>query len=70
MPGTLVGEALDCMEDDDGRVHLIRPETVRPVGDGLYEAITLCGERIVGYPSAGVGRPATCACCLSGSGLA
>jgi hypothetical protein len=65
MPTVLTDEALDSLEDpNDRRVHLVRPETVRPLGNGLYEAITRCGERIVGRPSR-ERRPPTCPHCLA-----
>ena len=65
MPAVLTDIALDSIEDpDDQRVHLVRPGSIRPLGNGLYEAVTLCGTRIVGYPSR-EGRPATCAHCLA-----
>jgi len=67
MPGVATAEALEYMEDpDDDRVHLVRPETIRPIGNGLVEAITVCGERIVGYPSSDASPHATCECCLAG----
>ena len=69
MPGILTDEALDSMQDpDDGRVHLVRPETIRPIGGGLWEAITVCGERIVGVPDEGLGRHPTCEHCLGAQG--
>ena len=65
MPAVLTDIALDSIEDsDDTRVHLVRPDSVRPLGNGLYEAVTLCGNRIVGYPSR-ERRPATCEHCLA-----
>lgn len=65
MPSILTDEALDSLEDlNDRRVHLVRQDTVRPLGNGLFEAVTLCGERIVGRPSTGR-RPATCPHCLA-----
>ena len=60
MPGVLTDIALDSIQDpDDKRVHLVRPDSVRPLGNGLYEAVTLCGQRIVGRPSRDR-RPPTC----------
>ena len=65
MPGVLTDIALDSIQDpDDKRVHLVRPDSVRPLGNGLYEAVTLCGQRIVGRPSRDR-RPATCPHCLA-----
>ncbi len=65
MSTVLTDEALDSLEDPNDRlVHLVRPDTIRPVGNGLYEAITVCGVRIVGYPSRD-SRPATCPHCLA-----
>jgi hypothetical protein len=65
MPTVLTDEALDTLEDpNDRRVHLVRPETVQSLGNGLYKAITICGEIIVGYPSRDP-RPATCPHCLA-----
>jgi hypothetical protein len=65
MPTVVTDTALDSMQDpDDKRVHLVRPDSIRPLGNGLFEAITLCGERIVGRPSRDR-RPATCPHCLA-----
>jgi hypothetical protein len=65
MPGVLTDIDLDSLQDpNDRRVHLVRPETVRPLGNGLFEAITLCGDRIVGRPS-NDGRAADCEHCLA-----
>lgn len=50
--------------DRKGYVDLVRPDSIRPLGNGMFEAITLCGERIVGYPSR-ARRPATCPHCLA-----
>jgi hypothetical protein len=67
VPVVLTDLALDSIQDpDDKRVHLVRPDSIRPLGNGLYEAVTLCGNRIVGYPST-ERRPATCAHCLAAS---
>ena len=65
MPTVLTDEALDSLEDpNDRRVHLVRQETIRPLANGMFEAVTVCGERIVGYPSRDR-RPATCPHCLA-----
>ena len=65
MPGILTDLALESLEDpDDKRVHLVRPDSIRPLGNGLFEAVTLCGERIVGRPSPDR-RLATCPHCLA-----
>jgi hypothetical protein len=66
MPGIATAKALDRMEDpDDGRVHLVRPESIRPIGNGLFEAITVCGKRIVGVPSDEPPPHATCEHCIA-----
>ncbi len=65
---TLTAEALEFFPDrGNGRVHLVRPGTMRPLGDGLYEAITLCGERIVGRPARGAAGYPICECCQAAS---
>jgi hypothetical protein len=65
MPAVLTDIALDSIQDpDDKRVHLVQADSIRPLGNGLYEAVTLCGERIVGRPSPDR-RPATCPHCLA-----
>ena len=65
MPGALTDEALEFLEDpNDDRVHRIRPETVRWLDGGMLEAMTVCGERIVGYPSHEPSPHPTCPCCL------
>ena len=64
MPGVVTDTAPDYIQaPEEKRVHLVRPDSLRPVGDGLYEAVTLCGKRIVGYPSRDP-RPALCQHCV------
>lgn len=64
-PSILTDETLEYLEDsNDRRVHIVRPDSIRPLGNGLFEAVTLCGERIVGRPSPDR-RPATCPHCLA-----
>jgi hypothetical protein len=42
MVGVLTDEALDSLENSkDKRVHLVRPDTLRPLGNGLFEALTI-----------------------------
>ena len=66
MPATLTDQALEFLEDpNDRRVHIVRPETMRPLGNGLFEALTVCGERIVGRPVHDASGHPTCAHCLA-----
>jgi hypothetical protein len=64
MPGVVTDTALDYIEaPEERRAHLVRRDSIRELGNGLVEAVTLCGKRIVGYPSRNT-RPAICPHCV------
>ena len=66
MPGVITAEALEHVEDPDSpRVHLVRPESIRPLGDGRCEAITLCGEKVIGRLAGDASRLPVCDHCLA-----
>ena len=62
-PG-VVTDTFDYLQaPEEKRAHLVRRESIRELGNGLFEAVTLCGKRIVGYPSRDP-RPALCQHCV------
>jgi hypothetical protein len=64
MPGVVTDTAVDYIQaPEEKRVHLVRRDSIRELGNGLFEGVTLCGKRIVGCPSRDP-RPALCPHCL------
>jgi hypothetical protein len=64
MAGVLTEAAVYPIEDpEDDRVHLVRPETIRHLDNGMVEATTLCGMKVVGYLRRGGASRVTCECC-------
>ena len=64
MPGIVTDTALDYIQaPEEKRAHLVRRDSIRELGNGLVEGVTLCGKRIVGYPSRDP-RPALCQHCV------
>ena len=63
MPG-VVTDTVDYIQAlEEKRAHLVRRDSIRELGNGLVEGVTLCGKRIVGYPSRDP-RPALCQHCV------
>ena len=66
MPGVLTKQALDYLwGPDDRRLHIVRRDTMRPLENGLYEGVTLCGQRVVGKPLRDASLRPTCEHCLA-----
>ena len=64
MPGLVTDAFLDYIRaPEEKRAHLVRRDSIRELGNGLVEGVTLCGKRIVGYPSRDP-RPALCQHCV------
>ena len=64
MPGVVTDTVLDYIRaPEEKRAHLVRRDSIRELGNGLLEGVTLCGKRIVGYPSRDP-RPALCQHCV------
>ena len=64
MPGVVTDTALDYIQaPEERRAHLVRRDSIRELGNGLVEGVTLCGKRIVGYLSRDP-RPALCQHCV------
>ena len=64
MPAVVTDTALDYIKaPEEKRAHLVRRDSIRDLGNGLFEGVTLCGKRIVGYPSRDP-RPALCQHCV------
>ena len=62
--GVVIDTALDYIQaPEEKRAHLVRRDSIRELGNGLVEGVTLCGQRIVGYPSRDP-RPALCRHCV------
>jgi hypothetical protein len=67
MPGVVTDTALDYIQaPEERRAHLVRRDSIRELSNGLVEGVTLCGKRIVGYPSRDP-RPALCQHCVLAS---
>ena len=65
MPAVLTDTALDSIwAPNEKRVHLVRRDSIRELGNGMVEAVTLCGQRVVGFLSHDP-NPATCEHCLA-----
>jgi len=63
-PGVVTNTALNYIQaPEEKRAHLVRRDSIRELGNGLLEGVTLCGKRIVGYPSRDP-RPALCQHCV------
>jgi hypothetical protein len=64
MPGLATDAALDYIKAArEERAHLVLRDSIRELGNGLVEGVTLCGKRIVGHLSCDP-RPALCAHCV------
>jgi hypothetical protein len=64
MPEVVTDTALDYIQAPvEKRAHLVRRDSIRELGNGLVEGVTLCGKRIVGYLSHDP-RPALCEHCV------
>jgi hypothetical protein len=64
IPGVVTDTGLDYIQPpEEKRAHLVRRDSIRELGNGLFEGVTLCGKRIVGHPSSEP-RPAICRHCV------